>query len=286
MSSPLRVLPCALLAGALLVSASAEARFGKSSDSSESRQEPDSRTHDASPVTGAVHDASPVTEDSGSSGDDVHDASPDASAPPPQDYVEPTYSYVTSTPSHSSGHEDTFASRRHRNFTLGIEAQAMREGAGVGLHLGLEGERFGGFVRASALSLRADDGSGVTDDISVTELHLSMAVLKGWAGRVRVEGGLSIAKAPDVTFVGPSVGLSSELYLGSSLSLEARVQLTPWPYRQLDAAGGLAWYFGDSRLLALRGGMRMLVLNDAGKVDGVVHQDVLPGPYLSFGLAI
>jgi hypothetical protein len=105
-------------------------------------------------------------------------------------------------------------------------------------------------------------------------------------GRVRLEGGLSIAKAPDVTFVGPSVGLSSELYLVSALSLEARVQLTPWPYRQLDAAGGLVWYFGDWRMLALRGGMRMLVLNDAGHVDGVVHQDVLPGPYVSFGLAI
>jgi hypothetical protein len=284
MSSPLRVLPCALLAGALLVSATAEARFGKSSTSSDEGAS-DSRTHDASPVP--VHAASPVTEDSGSSGD-VHDASPVEPSPPPPDYdyVESSSTYVTPRQPRSSWSEDTFASRRHRNFTLGIEANAMREGAAVGLHLGLEGERFGGFVRASALSLRAEDGSNVTDDISVTELHLSMAVLKGWAGRLRLEGGLSIAKAPDVTFVGPSVGLSSELYLVSALSLEARVQLTPWPYRQLDAAGGLVWYFGDLRLLALRGGMRMLVLNDAGQVDGVVHQDVLPGPYLSFGLAI
>jgi hypothetical protein len=284
MTSPPRVLPCALLAGALLVSASAEARFGKSSTSSDEGAS-DSRTHDASPVP--VHDASPVTEDSDSSGD-VHDASPVEPSPPPPDYdyVESSSSYVTPMQPRSSWSEDSFASRRHRYFTLGIEANAMREGAAVGLHLGLEGERFGGFVRASALSLRAEDGSTVTDDLSVTELHLSMAVLKGRAGRLRLEGGLSIATAPDVTFVGPSVGLSSELYVVSSLALEARVQLTPWPYRQLDAAGGLVWYFGDLRLLALRGGMRMLVLNDAGLVDGVVHQDVLPGPYLSFGLAI
>jgi hypothetical protein len=162
----------------------------------------------------------------------------------------------------------------------------MREGSGVGLHLGLEGERFGGFLRTSGLSLRAEDGRGATDEISVTELHLSMAVLKGPVGRVRVEGGVSIAKAPDVTFVGPSVGLSSEVYLLSSLALEGRVQLTPWPYRQLDAAAGVAWYFGGWRLFALRGGMRVLMLNDAGRVDGVVHEDVLPGPYLSLGLAI
>lgn len=279
MSSPFRVLSCSLLAGVLLASASAEARFGKRSNSSEEKAESsDSRTHDATPVK----------EDSGSSGS-VHDASPVPPSPPPPVYVEhvePSHSYVTSRPSRSTWNEDAFASRRHRNFTLGIEAQAMREGSAVGLHLGLEGERLGGFLRTSGLSLRAEDGSGETDDISVTELHLSMAVLKGRVGRVRVEGGLSIAKAPDVTFVGPSVGLSSEVYLLSSLALEARVQLTPWPYRQLDAAGGLAWYFGGWRLLALRGGMRVLMLNDAGKVDGVVHQDVLPGPYLSFGLAI
>lgn len=283
MSSPLRVLSCALLAGALLVSTSAEARFGKRSGSSEEEEEKSDSKSDA-----RTHDATPVNEGSGSgSSGSVHDASPVPSPPPV--YVEPSSTYVTSVTSRrvrSSRGEDAFASRRHRNFTLGIEAQAMREGSAVGLHLGLEGERIGGFLRTSGLSLRAEDGSGETDDISVTELHLSMAVLKGHAGRLRLEGGLSIAKAPDVTFVGPSVGLSSEVYLLSSLALEARVQLTPWPYRQLDAAGGMAWYFGGGRLFALRGGMRVLVLNDAGKVDGVVHQDVLPGPYLSFGLAI
>ncbi len=281
MSSLLRVLPCALLTGVLLAS-SAEARFGKRSGSSEEQEESSSRTHDATPVR----------EDSGSSGGPTHDASPVSSPRPrpsydgPYDGPEPSVSHGVSRSSHSSWSESRFASRRHRNFTLGIEAQAMREGSGVGLHLGLEGERFGGFLRTSGLSLRAEDGRGATDEISVTELHLSMAVLKGPVGRVRVEGGVSIAKAPDVTFVGPSVGLSSEVYLLSSLALEGRVQLTPWPYRQLDAAAGVAWYFGGWRLFALRGGMRVLMLNDAGRVDGVVHEDVLPGPYLSLGLAI
>ncbi|MCY1081508.1 hypothetical protein [Archangium lansingense] len=156
----------------------------------------------------------------------------------------------------------------------------------MGLHLGVEGERFGGFLRTSGLTLKADDGSGDTDNISVTELHLSFAALTGRMGRLRLEGGVSVAKAPDVTFVGPSVGLSSELYLLRSLSLEARVQLTPWPHRQLDAAGGMVWYLGAWHMFALRGGMRVLMLDDAGWVDGVAHRDVLPGPYVSFGLAI
>jgi hypothetical protein len=150
----------------------------------------------------------------------------------------------------------------------------------------VEGDQLGGFLRTTGLSLKAEDGSSASDNISVTEVHLSWALVTGHAGRVRVEGGVAVAKAPDVTFVGPSVGLSAEVYLLNSLALEARTQVTPFPYRQLDAAGGVVWYVGAWRLLALRGGMRVLMLDDAGKVDGVVHQDVLPGPYVAFGLAI
>ncbi len=276
---------CALLAGALLVSPAAEARFGKRSSSSDDSGDAGSR----------VHEATPVQEDSSSS-QPVHDASPVHSPPPaspepyypPPVYVspEPSTTYVVSASSHSSWDEEQFASRRHRNLTFGLEAQVMNQGAAVGLHLGLEGETLGASLRTNGLTLKADDGSDETDRLSVTELHLSVALLKGHVGRLRVEGGVSIAKAPDVTFVGPSVGLSSEVFLLNSLALEARAQLTPWPYRQLDAAGGVVWYLGAWRLLALRGGMKVLVLDDAGKVDGVVHRDVLPGPYLAFGLAI
>jgi hypothetical protein len=57
------------------------------------------------------------------------------------------------------------------------------------------------------------------------------------------------------------------------------------PYHQLETSGGLVVYFAGN-LIALRGGMRWLVLNDAGLVDGVVHEDSLLGPYVSLGLAI
>jgi hypothetical protein len=180
---------------------------------------------------------------------------------------------------------DEYLSRRYKNFLFGLDALILREGAGVALHLGFEGERLGLMLRAGALSLRADDGSGDTDSLGLLSGHLSWAVLKGDSGRLRLEGGLSMAQAPDITFVGPSVGVSAEYYLSDTFALEGRMHVTPVPYRQLDAAGGVVIYFGY-KLFAFRAGMRMLVLNDAGLVDGVVHQDVLPGPYLSIGLTI
>ncbi|MFL5357795.1 hypothetical protein [Archangium sp.] len=300
MPSPLRALPCALLAGVLLASPSAEARFGKSSDSSGDSNKSESTNNESKSSDSHVHDATPVNSDSGSSSKPVHEASPVGSGssrpehPPsssdpayyPPPVYEPGYAPGYVTPRHRGSWEEEFSSRRHRNFTLGLEGNFLREGGGVGVHLGVEGDRLGGFLRATGLSLKAGDGSGGADEISVTEVHLSWALVTGHWGRVRVEGGVAVAKAPDVTFVGPSVGVSAEVYLLNSLALEARTQVTPFPYRQLDAAGGVVWYVGGWRLLALRGGLRVLMLDDAGWVDGVVHQDVLPGPYVAFGLAI
>lgn len=300
MSSPLRVLPCALLAGALLASSAAEARFGKSSDSSNDSNQSESSKSESKSSDSHVHDATPVRNDSGSSGGRVHDATPVGSEPPhehhhgspeptyypPPPVYDPYYDPRSSYVAPGSSWEEEFSARRHRNFTLGLEGIILRDGGGFGLHLGIEGERLGGFLRTTAMSLAADDGSGTSDNISVTEAHLSWALVTGRSGRVRLEGGVAIAKAPDVTFVGPSVGVSAEVYLLNSLALEGRTQVTPFPYRQLDAAGGVVWYVGGWRLLALRAGMRVLMLDDAGRVDGVVHQDVLPGPYMAFGLAI
>jgi hypothetical protein len=78
------------------------------------------------------------------------------------------------------------------------------------------------------------------------------------------------------------MGVSTEFYVFELLALEARAQVTPWPYRQLDASGGVAFYYD---WVSLRAGMRMLVLDDAGLVDGVVHRDELPGPYFGIGFA-
>lgn len=294
MTPRLPLLSTALLAGMLLATSPAEARFGKRSSSSDSSKDDtkdsDSgqRTHEATPVGNSRPSPAPSRSS--------HEAVPverpryeprrhDVYVPPPTYYVEPAPVYYGAPQASVAASGEEYASSLEKNFLLGFDMQVLPGGAAAGLHLGLELERWGGMLRASTLSLDADDGSGEQDSLSLFETHLSYAVLAGARGRLRVEGGLSVAKAPDVTFVGPMVGTSAEYYLLDSLAVEGRLQLTPVPYYQVDASGGLAWYvFGD--LMALRGGMRMLLLNDAGKVDGVVHQDVLPGPYLSIGLAI
>jgi hypothetical protein len=315
MRSFLRVVSSALLASALLGAFQAEARFGKASPpSAPERQDPpetprDSDTHDASPV-----DASPSRDEHAATPVRRPEPSRRPSRPPPparardearggaSSYEEPFYeessyeepydespasTYVAAPLPEGTayGATEEYRSRRSKNFLFGFDAQWLPEGSATGMHLGVEGEEVGALVRVSGLKLRAEEGGGGEDQISVVGVHLSWAALRSPSGRLRMEAGLSVASAPDVTFVGPSLGLSSELYLLDSLALEGRVHVTPVPYRQLDAAGGVVGYFLGN-LVALRSGLRVLVLNDAGAVDGVVHQDVLPGPYVSVGLAL
>ena len=304
------LLSSAVLTGLLLAAPQAEARFGKSSQpaesssssTSESTRSSDSNTHDASPVqdSSSVHDASPVGEDSPR----PHRPRPDAprdedvsSERPRREsrrrhgssygtyYTDPSAPlyYDDGTPPEVV--QDTSEYGQAKNFLFGMDLQVVPGGRSAGLHMGVEFDRWGGMLRAGALSLRPDDGGLAEDTIRLLTAHMTWAPLANRIGRVRLEAGLAVAQAPDVTFVGPSMGTSAELYLSRSVSFEARVQFTPVPHRQLDTAGGIVVYVFED-MFAVRGGMRMLVLNDAGKVDGVVHEDVLPGPYISFGMAI
>ncbi|MBM7116881.1 hypothetical protein [Archangium primigenium] len=321
MRRSLRLLSSTLLAGLFLTASQAEARFGKrsapESSSSEDRSERDtdkgrdSDAHDASAVDDSTHDATPVDR-SPPSRRPAPSRRPDRSepsqrpAPRPapsrgyytEPYTEPSYDDteeevyypaparpLAPLPDGPAYGSEAYRSRRSKNFQVGYEGQLLPGGRASGFHLGVEGESVGAMLRLSALALRPDDGSLGEDRISVVGLHMTWAAFQGRSGRVRLEGGLSIARAPDVTFVGPSLGLSSEYYLLDSLALEGRVHVTPVPYRQLDAAAGAVWYVLGN-VIALRGGVRTLVLDDAGAVDGVVHRDVLPGPYVSIGLAL
>jgi hypothetical protein len=76
--------------------------------------------------------------------------------------------------------------------------------------------------------------------------------------------------------------MSAEACIAGPLDVEARMQVTPFPYRQVDASAALALHLGA---LVLRGGYRGLVLDDAGHVDGVVHRDGFHGPFFGLGLA-
>jgi hypothetical protein len=111
--------------------------------------------------------------------------------------------------------------------------------------------------------------------------HLTYALVTQERVRWRVEGGVSMASAPDLKVVGPSLGTSFDARLARPLDLELRLQATPFPYRQVDAQAALAL---KSYPWVVRAGWRTLVLDDAGLVDGVVHRDVFNGPFVGAGL--
>jgi hypothetical protein len=294
----LRNLLCAALAASLLFSASeAEARFGKrssnSSDSEEKKEKKEKkkeerkeesapRVHDASAVTPSrTHDASPV----GSSRPRPPPPPPEPAhehvivvnpaPPPPGYYVEPVP--VSQRPGVHTQRKDTIYSA----LRLGLGFGSLGGGYGLDLHLAFEGERVGLDGRITGLTLPTDDGTEGSDTLSLAGAHLTYAVVAQEQVRWRVEGGVSTARAPDLTVVGLSVGTSFEARIARPLEFELRLQGTPFPYRQVDAQAALAL---KSYPWVARAGWRTLLLDDAGLVDGEVHRDLFNGPFLGFGL--
>lgn len=174
--------------------------------------------------------------------------------------------------------------RRHAvpvSFRMGMQNLLLRDDAkGADMFVGLEFRRFGVEGHVLRLSLPADDGTDGRDRLTLSEVHLTHAFLVREQLRLRAEAGVSTAYAPDITLVGPSVGVSFEACILGPLDFEARTQVTPWPYLQFDGTVGLALHLGS---LMVRGGWRGLYLDDLGTVDGVAHQDRLHGPYLGGG---
>jgi hypothetical protein len=274
----IRNLLCAALVASVLFSApSAEARFGKRSDSSESKKK--DKTHDASAVGDDDDDnrGSSGRSSSSSAGlfllDLLFAVFVDSR---PSTYV-PAAAVAPSGEVRASSAEPSPSSLR-----LGVDGGALGSGAGLGAFLTIEGQRLGLEGRVLALILPTDDGTPGTDGITLTNAHLTVALLAHERARLRLEGGISSAHAPELTALGPSLALSLEACITGPLDVELRAQATPYPYRQLDVTAGLALHLNA---LVVRGGWRGLFLDDAGLVDGVVHQDVLGGPYLGLGLA-
>ncbi len=287
----IRNLLCATLAVGMLLSAPrAEARFGKHSDSSDSsdsntNKNQSGKSHHHSYSTGwflvdlaltLLTEARPV----------VAYVPPAPSAPPPSaplPSAPPPSAPPLSAPPPSAG--EARAERGQPSeltVRLGVDGAALNTTAGLGAFLGVEGLRAGMDARAVALSLPTDDGSTGRDTITLTNLHLTYALVAQERARLRIEGGISSAHAPDLTALGPSFALSFEAGLLGNLDLELRTQATPYPYRQWDGQAGLALHLNS---LVLRGGWRTLYLNDMGLVDEVVHVDTFSGPYAGLGFA-
>jgi hypothetical protein len=296
--SSLRNLLCAAAAVGLIFSSStAEARFGKRSNSSDSekkekkekKQDKDDdddqkqssgRVHDATAVDTSqrTHDASGV----GSRPPPPRDSDPGTvvivEQPPPVYYVPPPPAYVAPAPEVSLRPQtDTV----YNPMRLALGGGPLGGGVGIDLLLTFEGEQMGLDGRLLGMALPADDSSGETDGITVAGAHLTYALVAQERVRWRIEGGLTTARAPDISFVGPSVATSFDARLLPTLDFESRLQLTPFPYRQIDAQAGLSY---EPYPWAIRAGWRALMLDDAGQVDGVVHRDYFNGPFISFGL--
>jgi len=278
----IRNLLCAVLVAGVLFSApSAEARFGKRSDSSE---KDDSKEHEATAV--GEEDSNGDNESSSSSGGGGGGSyyAPRSSGSFWVDLLFAIFVNSSSSSQHAapSGTVDSSSpGGSPLSLRLGVDGAAMGHGAGVGAFLGIEGQQWGVDGRALALVLPTDDGTVGTDTITLTNVHLTLALVAMEKARFRVEGGFSSAHAPDLTVVGPSMALSFEACVVGPFDLEMRVQATPYPYRQLEGHAGLAMHLNT---LVLRGGWRGLFLDDNGLVDGVPHSDAFSGPYLGLGL--
>ncbi|WP_426755646.1 hypothetical protein [Myxococcus sp. Y35] len=280
----IRTVLCALLAlGLGLGPTAAEARFGKRSrpSQSDSKKDKNDKEHGASAI----------------GSDDDDDA-------PRRRSRSRNRRYVSGGASTASVHWFTalFLSGNHRlsvtpelrgdrhaaplSFRLGLQGGPVGEGgAGADVFLGLEGRRFGIDLRATGLGLPTDDGTSGSDTITLTQTHLTWALISHERARLRAEAGVSTAHAPDTSFVGPSMGVSLEACIAGPLDLEARAQVTPFPYRQVDATAALALHLGA---VVLRGGYRAMVLDDAGHVnwDGTANVDTFHGPFFGLGLSL
>lgn len=297
MSSLRNVLVAAAVAGLSLSSTQAEARFGKRSSSSSSTSEKKSK----------VHDATAVGEESSSDSDD-EDSEDSASYSPPRSSdssntvsaffsllevladTAPQRAEGVSTPAVVAELPETAPSAEVKasapeklgsHVRLGADGASLGGGTGVSLFLAFEGERMGLDVRGTELTLPTDDGSAGHDSIKLAGLHLTYAVLARENLRIRIEGGLSGAQAPDLSVAAPSFAVSLEGCVLPFADVEARLQATPFPYQQLDAQVGLALRL---QALVVRGGWRALYLNDNGLVDGEAHADAFGGPFLGAGL--
>jgi hypothetical protein len=166
--------------------------------------------------------------------------------------------------------------------TVNVEGQGFRQGGGAGGVSGtLEGARWGLDARTLLLVLPTEDGTSDADGILLAAAHLTYSlVAEDWM-RLRLQAGVNGVMAPDLSAWGPGLGASMELCVLGPLDLEARANVIPFPFAQLDAQAGLALRFPR---WSVRAGVRRLVLDDRGLVDGTAHVDRFTGPYV--GLAM
>jgi hypothetical protein len=206
----------------------------------------------------------------------------------PQSVYPPPSNYPPPPPSGTPVDEDGLPLEPERSvkrtiFSItGYGQHVESKGSAYGLGLGIEGEHWGFLAQWNGFYLDSLSGQG-TDNINFVHLHATYALLSGSLGRLRLHAGASGAFAPNLTRVGPSIGVSAALGLLGPLGVEGQVSYTPTPFVEFDAFAGasLGWEH-----LALRGGYHWTYVDDRGLVDGIPHTERYQGPWIGIGIAL
>ncbi|MHA7629436.1 hypothetical protein [Corallococcus sp. M7] len=280
MSLPKVVLGGGLVAS-LLAAPSAEARFGKRSDSHETSKP----VHEATAIGSDRDDDSKKDDENKNpsskskrttvaSTDDTYafnsSASDDAAAVILGALFELMFSGLGQAIAHTGthhGHDEGAPgeppqrnSLRHAvplSFRAGVLVSPVPGGTGVDFDIGWDMQRFGVDLRVSRL-VGTGAGAMAYDTRTLAEMHVTYSPYVREDLRLRAEAGVSTLDLPGRIYVAPSLGMSVEACVLGPLDAEARVQVSPGPYRQLDARAGLALHLGS---LMLRGGARYLALD-------------------------
>jgi hypothetical protein len=110
--------------------------------------------------------------------------------------------------------------------------------------------------------------------------HITYALYSSLHARLRLEGGAAGVSAPDVTYIGPSAGLTGQLALVGPLAVEAGAHWMPVPVSVVDLEASAGLNFGA---LALKGGWRWVRLDDR-RINATGGVDLYNGPVVSVGL--
>ena len=161
----------------------------------------------------------------------------------------------------------------------GSFAQGHLDEAALSLGLTVEGKRWGFNLNASGTLAQAGD-TDRSFDLKMIDAHLLFAPIVGERGRVRIEAGAALAIACDALLLAPELGLSGDVRIVGPLGLTGFVRGAVWPYKRIDAWGGI---YGQLWVLRAELGWRETRM-EANLPDNAYLADRWSGPYLGLTL--
>ncbi len=298
MKTHLSLIVSLFAACALLWAGDAEARFGKASDPKDAKASKQSKSNEkksgsasGSSASKSEHRAEKRSQPRAHAASAVpvrgaHAAGPVYAASEPccghRPVVVRSRTYVSSGAHVHSHHDDGHGSGPElQRFELMAGAQPAL-GAGI-LSAGMlaDWSSWGFDTRVDHLVFLPEEWGSPMDTVTLFDASITRAIVSGEKGRLRGHLGLSSAFAPDATFLGPYGGLSASAKILGPLTFDAAANLTLFPFTKVDTRAGLGLRLG---VVEVRGGMRLLAINDQGRVDGVSNSELFVGPYASAGL--